>query len=91
MKSGVLSTLSSSFQNSDGIGIKKPHNNGWAMHSVQHWGERPHGPWTLTLNDNRANRHIKAQRYLLSWKLEIFGTDHPVPQERVSKVISQPD
>ena len=71
------------FKNREGLGIKRPHADGWPLHSVQHWGERPLGAWTLEINDQKANKYLNKLRYLLSWKLEIFGTDRQVPQVRL--------
>ena len=39
--------------------------NGWPFNSVRHWGERPHGIWTVTVYDAHADSH----RGTLDWLL----------------------
>ena len=63
-----------------------PHKKGWTTSSVQHWGERSQGTWTLTVEEksNFRNRNQLKDRWLtkrlVALKIEIFGTEQPVPQ-----------
>ena len=68
-------------QSSD-IGMSYPHKKGWTMSSVQHWGERSQGTWTLTVEEksNFRDRHQYRTKRLVALKIEIFGTEQPVPQ-----------
>lgn len=52
------------------------------MSSVQHWGERSQGTWTLTVEEkaNFRDRHQYRTKRLVALKIEIFGTEQPVPQ-----------
>jgi len=60
------------------LGIERPHDNGWNMNSVQHWGENPLGDWKLEILDKRRNYYPQADRILLSWRLHLFGTSEPI-------------
>merc|ERR1719357_2530029 len=83
--------------NTGGLGITRPHSNGWSMNTVRNWGERPHGLWTLTVNDrtilndegfkaeplSRKPRNAETQkpRKLLRWRLQLFGTSEPLSRK----------
>jgi len=66
------------FQSNKNLGIERPHDNGWKMNSVQHWGENPLGDWKLEVLDKRRNYYPQADRILLSWRLHLFGTSEPI-------------
>ena len=86
----MLSTATSSlFPNfyhyklkSSDIGMSYPHKKGWTMSSVQDWGERSQGTWTLTVEEksNFRERYQYRTKRLVALKIEIFGTEQPVPQ-----------
>ena len=59
-----------------------PHKKGWTTSSVQHWGERSQGTWTLTVEEksNSRDRHRYRTKRLVALKIEIFGTERTVPQ-----------
>ena len=59
-----------------------PHKKGWTTSSVQHWGERSQGTWTLTVEEksNFRDRHQYRTKRLVALKIQIFGTAKQVPQ-----------
>ena len=48
--------------------------------TVHHWGEDPHGMWTLTILDVPQKRENPRNGTLKKWRLELHGTEiHPQP------------
>jgi len=43
--------------------------------TVHHWGEDPHGMWTLTILDVPAKRDSPRNGILKKWTLELHGTE----------------
>jgi hypothetical protein len=46
--------------------------------TVHHWGEDPHGLWTLSILDVPQKREQPRNGILKKWELELHGTEfHP--------------
>lgn len=43
--------------------------------TVHHWGEDPHGMWTLTILDVPQKRDTPRNGILKKWTLELHGTE----------------